>query len=163
MSEITILNNMAERAVDHWVPGDLYKVNQTWPVGLEHTITSGNCLLGLVGYAVWGDSYNMFCEDHGARGPLKNFLKNHKLKADCLDGYDVLEQDPDALAVIHRLAKMIRAQGSLVDENGNEWNFAGGYAVDAEVVYGYNDALGKDKVIELIDKARADVGALGAQ
>lgn len=169
MSEITILNNMAERAVDHWVPGELYRVKATYNRRLyesrweEELRTSGNCLLGLVGYAVWGDAYNTYIADHDARGPLKSFLKSHKIKADCIDGYELLEQDPDALAVIHRLAELIRAQGPVLDDEGEvlwEWD---DIESDQQVVYNYNDALGKDKVIELIDKARADVGALGEQ
>lgn len=160
MSEIDILNAMAERAVDHWAPGELYK-NGAMMSYEGRGVEGGNCLLGLVGYAVWGESYNAYCDVKAAQGPLKKFLKEHNLKADCLDGYDILFGDEDAVAVISRLADLIRAQGPMFDDDGHAWEWRDG--VDFEVVYSFNDALGKDKVIDLIEKARADVGALGEQ
>ncbi len=113
--------------------------------------TGKHCILGAIGYARWGNNWDVDCHDEG----------------DSDEMYKRLLADPVTRSVIQKIGDIIVAQDPDYTPNdcdGQGVGFADAYdhAYLASLVYGWNDDQlqpeGTKEVLEVLEKAQAEIG-----
>lgn len=108
--------------------------------------TQKHCILGSIGYARWGEQWDLDCSD-----PYTSFDNTM---------YKRLAADPVTRALIGRITDAIKSKTDRTMPSRRFDQFVDECLM--VYVYGWNDdlkdAVGKENVLEILEKVQADIG-----